>query len=343
VDLAIDLGTANVLVYVEGEGIIIREPSVVAQDERTHRTLAIGEGARRMLGRTPRHIRAIRPLRDGVIADFDVTAAMLSYFIKKAMHSRGPLVRLFTPQPSVVICVPAEITSVEERAVRVAAKLAGAKRVELIASPLAAALGAGLPIDEPLGSMVADIGGGTTDVAVIACGGIVVGRSITVAGDKLDEALVRHIRQAHNLLIGERTAEEIKITIGSVHPLEHELAMEIRGRDLLTGFPKSVRITSEEIRETLDEPVSAILETIRSVLERTPPELAADIADRGIILAGGGALLRGLDLLIGDVSRIATIVAEDPLSCAVIGTARSIRSYAGPMKPTAFGKAVQVR
>jgi rod shape-determining protein MreB len=227
---------------------------------------------------------------------------------------------------------------VEERAVRAAAKLAGARRVELIASPLAAAVGAGLPVDEPLGSMVVDIGGGTTDVAVIACGGIVVGRSITLAGDHLDDAIVRHMRHTHNLMTGERTAEEIKITIGSVHRLEHELTMEVRGRDLITGFPKTVRITSEEIRETLDEPVSAILETITSVLERTPPELAADIADRGIILAGGGALLRGLDLLIGDTSRIATIVAEDPLSCAVIGTARCIRAYAGPMKPTAFSQ-----
>jgi rod shape-determining protein MreB and related proteins len=338
VELAIDLGTANVLVFVKGKGIVVREPSVVAQDERTRRTLAIGEEARQMLGRTPRHIRAIRPMRDGVIADFEVTAEMLGYFISKALHTRAPVVRLFEPKPLVAICVPAEMTSVEERAVHDAAKLAGARRVELIASPLAAAVGAGLPIDKPLGSMVVDIGGGTTDVAVISLGGVVVGRSIRVAGNKLDDAIVRHIRQCHNLMIGERTAEQIKIQIGSVIRLEHELVMEIRGRDLFTGFPKTVGIASEEIRETLAELVSAIVEAVKSVLEQTPPELAADIADRGMILAGGGALLRGLDQLIGDATGIATIVAEDPLSCAVIGTARSIGSYAAPTKPTAFGE-----
>jgi rod shape-determining protein MreB len=338
VELAIDLGTANVLVYINGKGILVREPSVVAQDERTKRTLAIGEEAREMLGRTPRHIRAIRPMRDGVIANFEVTSAMLTYFIKKATHTHAPLTRLFEPKPTVLICIPAEITSVEERAVRDAAKLAGARIVELIVQPLAAAIGAGLPVDEPVGSMVVDIGGGTTDVAVIALGGIVVSRSIRVAGNKLDEAILRHVRQNHNLTIGERTAEQIKIKIGSVRRLERELIMEIRGRDMVTGLPKSVRITSAEIRESLAEHVGAILEAIKAVLEQTPPELAADIADRGIMLAGGGALLRGLDLLIGDVTGIATIVAEDPLSCAVIGTARRIRGYAAPVGRAALGQ-----
>lgn len=321
-DLAIDLGTANVLVYVEGRGIIAREPSVVAQHARTKRTLAIGEEARQMLGRTPRHIRAIRPLREGAIADFDVTTEMLRYFIEKAMRTQPPFIRLFMPKPSVAICVPAEITSVEERAVRDAAKLAGAKRVELIPSPLAAAVGAGLPVDAPQGGMVVDIGGGTTDIAVIAFGDIVIGRSIRVAGDKLDEAIVRHIRQRHNLLIGERTAEEIKVTIGSVRRMERELRMEVSGRDLVSGFPKTVWITSEDVRGTLAEGVTAILEAIKAALEQTPPELAADIVDHGIILAGGGALLRGLDALIGDVTRIATVVAENALSSAVLGTAQ---------------------
>jgi rod shape-determining protein MreB and related proteins len=338
VDVAIDLGTANVLVYVTGRGIIAREPSVVAREKRTNRTLAIGEEARQMVGRTPHHIRAIRPLRDGVIADFDVTASMLAYFIKKAMHTQPPLALLLRPKPSVAICVPAEITSIEERAVRDAAKLAGADRVELVPSPLAAAIGAGLPIERSQGGMVVDIGGGTTDVAVMAFGAIVVGRSIRVAGDKLDEAIVRHIRQAHNLLIGERTAEEIKIKIGSVRRLEYELAMEVRGRDLVTGLPKSVGITNSDILGPLAEAVGPILEAIKAVLEQTPPELAGDIADHGIVLAGGGALLRGLDLLIGDVTRMATIVAEDPLSCAVIGTARRIPRYTIAAKPTAFGR-----
>jgi rod shape-determining protein MreB and related proteins len=337
-DIAIDLGTANVLVYVAGRGIIARERSVVAREKKTNRTLAVGDEARAMLGRTPLSIRAIRPLRDGVIADFDVTASMLAYFIKKAMRTQPPLTLLLRLKPSVAICVPAEITSVEERAVRDAAKLAGADRVELVPSPLAAAIGAGLPIERSQGGMVVDIGGGTTDVAVIAFGDIVVGRSIRVAGDKLDEAIVRHIRQTHNLLIGERTAEEIKIKIGCVRRLERELAMEVGGRDLVTGLPKSVVITSADILGPLAEAVGPILEAIKAVLEQTPPELAGDIADRGIVLAGGGALLRGLDLLIGDVTRMATIVAEDPLSCAVIGTARWIPRYAVAAKPTAFGR-----
>jgi rod shape-determining protein MreB and related proteins len=324
IEIGIDLGTANVLVYVRGKGIVLREPSVVAKDVRTNKTLAVGEEARQMLGRTPANIQAIRPLRDGVIADFEVTEAMLNYFIKKVTKQRSWWSTLFRPKPSVVICVPAEITSVEERAVRDAAKLAGAKSVDIIEEPMAAAIGAGLPIDGPSGNMVVDIGGGTTDVAVISLGGIVVSQSIRVAGNKLDEAIIRHIRRVYNLMIGERTAEEVKIKIGSAHRLEQELAMEIRGRDLINGLPKTVKITSEEVREALSEPVQAIVEAVKSVLEKTPPELAADIIDRGVILTGGGALLRGLDSLLGEVTGIPVIVADDPLSCVVIGTGQRV-------------------
>jgi rod shape-determining protein MreB len=289
------------------------------------RTLAVGEEARQMLGKTPAHIQAIRPLRDGVIADFEVTEAMLSYFIKKVMRDRSWLSSLFKPKPNVVICVPAEITSVEERAVKDAAKLAGAKHVEIIEEPMAAAIGAGLPIDGPSGSMVVDIGGGTTDVAVISLGGIVVSQSLRVAGNKLDDAIIRYIRRVYNLMIGERTAEEIKIKIGSAYRLESELAMEIRGRDLINGLPKTVKITSEEIREALSEPVGAIVEAVKSVLEKTPPELAADIIDRGVILTGGGALLRGLDRLLAEVCGIPVIIADDPLSCVALGTGMRVR------------------
>jgi rod shape-determining protein MreB len=324
IDIGIDLGTANVLVYVRGKGIVLREPSVVAKDVRTNKTLAVGEEARLMLGKTPSNIQAIRPLRDGVIADFEVTEVMLGYFIKKVTRQRGFWSTLFRPKPSVVICVPAEITSVEERAVRDAAKLAGAKSVDIIEEPMAAAIGAGLPIDGPSGNMVVDIGGGTTDVAVISLGGIVVSQSIRVAGNKLDEAIIRHIRRVYNLMIGERTAEEIKIKIGSAFRLDQELAMEIRGRDLINGLPKTVKITSEEVREALSEPVQAIVEAVKTVLEKTPPELAADIIDRGVILTGGGALLRGLDTLLGEVTGIPVIVAEDPMSCVAIGTGQRV-------------------
>jgi rod shape-determining protein MreB len=324
-DIGIDLGTANVLVHVKGRGIVLREPSVVAKDMNNGKTLAVGEEARQMLGKTPAHIQAIRPLRDGVIADFEVTEAMLSYFIKKVMRDRSWLSSLFKPKPNVVICVPAEITSVEERAVKDAAKLAGAKHVEIIEEPMAAAIGAGLPIDGPSGSMVVDIGGGTTDVAVISLGGIVVSQSLRVAGNKLDDAIIRYIRRVYNLMIGERTAEEIKIKIGSAYRLESELAMEIRGRDLINGLPKTVKITSEEIREALSEPVGAIVEAVKSVLEKTPPELAADIIDRGVILTGGGALLRGLDKLLAEVCGIPVIIADDPLSCVALGTGMRVR------------------
>jgi rod shape-determining protein MreB len=325
VDIGIDLGTANVLVYVRGRGIVLREPSVVAKDIRTNKTLAVGEEARQMLGRTPSNIQAIRPLRDGVIADFEVTEIMLNYFIKKVTKSRSFWDSILHPKPSVVICVPAEITSVEERAVRDAAKLAGARSVEIIEEPMAAAIGAGLPIDGPTGNMVVDIGGGTTDVAVISLGGIVVSQSLRVAGNKLDESLIRHIRRVYNLMIGERTAEEIKIRIGSAYRLDQEIVMEIRGRDLINGLPKTVKITSEEVRESLSEPLQSIVEAVKAVLEKTPPELAADIIDRGIILTGGGALLRGLDTLLGEVTGIPVIIADDPLSCVAIGTGLRVR------------------
>jgi rod shape-determining protein MreB len=311
-------------VYVKGKGIVLREPSVVAKDVRTGRTIAVGEEARQMLGRTPSNIQAIRPLRDGVIADFEVTEAMLNYFIKKVTRA-GSFLSFFRPKPSVVICVPAEITSVEERAVRDAAKLAGARSVDIIEEPMAAAIGAGLPIEGPSGNMVVDIGGGTTDVAVISLGGIVVSQSLRVAGNKMDEAIIRHIRRVYNLMIGERTSEEIKIKIGSASRLDPELAMEIRGRDLINGLPKTVKITSEEVREALQEPIQAILEAVKAVLEKTPPELAADIIDRGVILTGGGALLRGLDTLLGEVTGIPVIVADDPLSCVAIGTGQRVR------------------
>jgi len=324
-EIGIDLGTANVLVNVKGKGIVLREPSVVAKDMNTGKVLAVGEEARQMLGKTPAHIQAIRPLRDGVIADFEVTEAMLAYFIKKVMKDRSWFSSLFAPKPFVTICVPAEITSVEERAVKDAAKLAGARAVEIVEEPMAAAIGAGLPIDGPSGSMVVDIGGGTTDVAVISLGGIVVSQSLRVAGNKLDEAITRYIRRVHNLTIGERTAEEIKIKVGSAYKLEQELAMEIRGRDLINGLPKTVKITSEEIREALGEPVGAIVEAVKGVLEKTPPELSADIIDRGIILTGGGALLRGLDRLLSEVTGVPAIIAEDPLSCVALGTGMRIR------------------
>jgi len=323
-DIGIDLGTANVLVHVKGKGIVLREPSVVAKDMNTGKILAVGEEARQMLGKTPAHIQAIRPLRDGVIADFEVTEAMLSYFIKKVMKDRSWWSTIVKPKPRVIICVPAEITSVEERAVKDAAKLAGARSVDIIEEPMAAAIGAGLPIDGPSGSMVVDIGGGTTDVAVISLGGVVVSQSLRVAGNKLDDAIVRYIRRVYNLMIGERTAEEIKIKIGSAYKLEQELAMEIRGRDLINGLPKTVKITSEEIREALSEPVGAIVEAVKAVLEKTPPELAADIIDRGVILTGGGALLRGLDKLLSEVTGVPAIVADDPLSCVAIGTGQRV-------------------
>ncbi|CUU36719.1 MAG: rod shape-determining protein [Armatimonadetes bacterium] len=317
-ELGVDLGTANLLVYQRGRGIVLREPSVVAISQTTNKVLAVGEEARLMLGRTPGNIVAIRPLQNGVIAEYSITLEMLRYVIDKVLGRR----RFFNPR--MLVCVPSSATDVERRAVIQAAKEAGAGEVHLIEEPMAAAIGAGLPISQPGGNMVVDIGGGTTDIAVISLGGIVISRSIRVAGNKFDEAIMRHVRVAHNLMIGERTAEEIKIKIGSAYPLPQELTMEVRGRDLVEGLPKTVVIHSEEIRSALAEPVNQIVEKVRSVLEETPPELAADIIERGIVLTGGGALLRGFDKLLSHATNIPVYIAEDPLSCVAIGTGRAL-------------------
>lgn len=317
-NIGIDLGTATVLVYVQNKGIVLKEPSVVAIDKNSNKILAVGEQARQMLGRTPANIVAIRPLRDGVIADYEVTEAMLKYFINKVCGRR----RFF--KPSVMVCVPTEVTSVEKRAVIEAAISAGAKRASLIEEPMAAAIGAGLNVEEPCGNMVVDIGGGTTDVAVISLGGIVVGESIRVAGNKMDEAIARYIRKTYNLMIGERTSEEIKIKIGSAYPEENPRSMEIRGRDLINGLPKTITINSEEVREALEEPLTLMVEAVKSVLEKTPPELSADIIDKGIILTGGGGLLTGLDMLISKATGMPVRIADDPICSVAIGTGKSI-------------------
>lgn len=317
-NIGIDLGTATVLVYVQNKGIVLKEPSVVAIDKNTNKILAVGEQARQMLGRTPANIVAIRPLRDGVIADYEVTEAMLKYFINKVCGRR----RFF--RPTVMICVPMEVTSVEKRAVMEAAISAGAKRAALIEEPMAAAIGAGLKVEEPCGNMVVDIGGGTTDIAVISLGGIVVGESIRVAGNKMDESIARYIRKTYNLMIGERTSEEIKIKIGSAYPEENPRSMEIRGRDLINGLPKTITINSEEVREALEEPLTLMVEAVKSVLEKTPPELSADIIDKGIILTGGGGLLTGLDMLISKATGMPVRVADDPICSVAIGTGKSV-------------------
>lgn len=322
-DLAIDLGTANTLVFVRNEGIVLDEPSVVAvrkDSQGPQKVLAVGQEARQMLGRTPGSIVAIRPMRDGVIADLDVTEAMLRYFIRR-VHGRRSFIR-----PRIVICIPFGITEVEKRAVRDSAASAGAREVYLIQEPMAAALGAGLPVTEPQGNMIVDIGGGTTEVAVISLGGIVFSKSARVAGDRMDEAVIAFIRRKHNLLIGERTAEQIKIRIGCAWPFDEERMMEVKGRDLLEGIPKTIEINSEEIRHALMEPVSEILEAVRFTLEKTPPELAADIIDQGIILAGGGALLSGLDTLLQEETGLPVIRAEDPLYCVVRGSGAALDS-----------------
>jgi rod shape-determining protein MreB len=321
-ELGIDLGTANIVVYLRGKGIVLREPSVVAISTKNKKVLAIGEEARLMLGRTPGHIVAIRPMSDGVIADYTTTLKMLEYLIAKVCGRRRFL------KPRVLVCVPSGVTSVERRAVIQAAREAGAGEAYTIEEPMAAAIGAGLPISMPGGNMVVDIGGGTTDVAVISLEGIVISRSVRVGGNKMDEVITRYIRSQYNLMIGERTAEEIKIKVGSAYPLEKELEMEVRGRDLIAGLPKTITVTSEEIREALQEPINAIVERVRSVLEETPPELAADIIERGITLTGGGALLRGMDRLLESVTNIRTQVAEDPLSCVAIGTGRALEEFA---------------
>ena len=316
-DLAIDLGTATTLVYVKGKGIVSNEPSVVAirKDSRgTKKILAVGNDAKKMLGRTPANIVAIRPMRDGVIADFEVTEAMLRYFIAKA-HNRRNLIR-----PRVVVSVPTGITPVEKRAVRESAELAGAREIYLMEEPMAAAIGAGLPVSEPTGNMIVDIGGGTTEVAVISLSGIVYSHSVRVAGDKMDEAVIQYVKRKYNLLIGERTAEAVKIAIGTAYPEKETKMAEIKGRDLVSGIPKTLEINSEEVMAAISEPVNAIVEAVKVALERMPPELAADIVDRGIVLAGGGALLHNLDVLLREETGLPIIVAENPLTTVVMGT-----------------------
>lgn len=320
--MGIDLGTANTLVYISGKGIVLQEPSVVAIDRETKTPLAVGEDAKKMLGRTPGNVVALRPLRDGVIADFDTAELMLKHFIRR-VNEGNSLVR-----PRVVIGIPSGVTGVERRAVMDAAIQAGASDVRLIDEPVAAALGAGLPVSEPTGNMIIDIGGGTTEVAVLSLQGIVLSESVRVAGDELNEAIVQYLKKIHNLAIGERTAEDIKIQLGSAYPTEDDDAsMDVRGMHLLSGLPRTVSIKSAEIRESMSEPLSAIVEAVKRTLERTPPELAADIVDRGIVLAGGGALLKGLDTLIGHETGIVTHIAADPLSCVVLGTGRVLENF----------------
>lgn len=315
-DIGIDLGTANTLVHVKGRGIVVREPSVVAINKKSNTILAVGDDAKNMIGRTPGDVVAIRPMKDGVIADFDVTQSMLRYFIKKAI-STG-----FMSKPRVVICVPSGVTEVEKRAVEEATLQAGAKEAYLIEEPMAAAIGASLPVEEPSGSMIVDIGGGTSEVAVISLGGIVTSKSLRIAGDEFDEAIVHYVKKEYNLMIGERSAETIKMTIGAAYPKPKEEFMEVRGRDLITGLPKNLTISSAEIIEALKEPINAIVDSIKYTLEKTPPELASDIMDRGIMLAGGGALLSGLDKLIKEETGMPVSVAENPLDCVAIGAGK---------------------
>jgi len=319
-EVGIDLGTANVLVYIKGKGVVLNEPAVVAINKETGRILAVGEEARQMLGRTPANIVAVRPLKDGVISDYDITERMLKYFIRKACKSS----RFFKPR--IMVCVPSGVTEVEKRAVREAALQAGGKAVFLMEEPIAAAIGAGIEISKPDGVMVIDVGGGTTDVAVISLGGIVSNASVKVAGDKFDEAIVKYMRKEHKLYIGERTSEEIKMTIGTAYPREELARMECRGRDLVTGLPKSVEITSKEIMEALDEPLTTVCEAVHSVLEKTPPELAADISNSGIVITGGGALLNGIDKRIEERTGIHVIIAENPKSCVAKGTGLALNS-----------------
>jgi len=313
-DLAIDLGTANTLVYARGRGIVVDEPSIVAINKKTNKVAAVGHEAKEMLGRTPGNIVAIKPMKDGVIADFDVTEEMLKYFIRKA-HNRNHLL-----SPRIVICIPSEITQVEKRAVRESALRAKASEVFLVEEAMAAAIGAGLPITEPSGNMIVDIGGGTTDIAVISLSGIVYSRSVRVAGNEMDEAIIQYIKRKHNLLIGERTSEQIKINIGSAAPLEQPMTMEIKGRDLIEGIPKTIEITDDEIREALSDGIATVVNAVRVALERTPPELSADIVDKGIVLTGGGALLKNLDVRLKAETGLPVYLAEDPLSSVVLGT-----------------------
>ena len=322
-DIGIDLGTASVLVYVKGKGVVLKEPSVVAFDRNTNKIKAIGEEARLMLGRTPGNIVAVRPLRQGVISDYTVTEKMLSYFISRTVGKS-----LFGRKPRISVCVPSGATEVEKKAVEDATYQAGAREVSIIEEPVAAAIGAGIDIAKPCGNMIVDIGGGTADIAVISLGGVVVSNSIKVAGDDFDEAIVRFMRKKHNLLIGERTAEEIKINVGTVYKRPENLTMDVRGRNLVTGLPKTVTATSEETEEALREPAYQIVDAVHNVLERTPPELAADISDRGIVLTGGGSLIQGLEELIEEKTGINTMTAEDPLTAVAIGTGKYIEYLA---------------
>jgi rod shape-determining protein MreB len=322
-NIGIDLGTANVLVHVEGRGIVIQEPSVVAVDD-DGRIRAVGEDAREMIGRTPGNIHAIRPMKDGVIADYVITEAMLRFFIIKAMHGR---MRLRLSGPQVMISVPAGVTSVEKRAVKDAALKAGAREAHLIEEPLAAAIGANVPISGPSGNMVIDIGGGTSEIAVIALGGIVVSTSLRVGGNRFDEAITSYIRKKYNLMIGERTAEEVKITIGTALPLERELSMEVRGRDLIAGLPRTIPITSSEVMEAIELPLQQLVAAVRSVLEQTPPELSSDIIDKGMVMSGGGALLRNIDKLLTQVTGVPCHVAENALNCVALGTGEALKHY----------------
>ena len=317
-DMGIDLGTANTLVYIKGQGIVVREPSVVAIRDDSKEVLAVGEEAKRMIGRTPGNIVAIRPMKDGVIADFDITQSMLSYFIQKASAKKGVV------SPRIAICVPFGVTDVEKRAIESAARQAGAKDAYLIEEPMAAAIGAGLSVEEPEGNMVVDIGGGTSEIAVISLGGIVSAESVRIGGNKFDDAIVGYVKKEYNLMIGERTAEDIKISIGSTFKEDQESNMQIRGRDLISGLPKTVEISSTEVREALKEPISTIIDAIKSTLEKTPPELASDIMENGIMLTGGGALLRGLDKLIKQETGMPVTIAEEPLDCVALGTGKSV-------------------
>ena len=319
--MAVDLGTANTLVYVRGRGIVLSEPSVVAIDQRTGEVHAVGIEAKRMLGRTPGTITAIRPLKDGVIADFDVTQQMLEHFIKKVHQTR------WAASPRVVVCVPSGVTGVEKRAVEEATLSAGARQAYLIEEPMAAAIGAGLPVAEPTGNMVVDIGGGTTEVAVISLGGIVVAQSVRVGGDEMDDAIIAWVKREYKLMIGSQTAEEVKLEIGSAYPMREEVQAEIRGRDMISGLPKTVVLSSEEVREALSEPLAQIVDAVKSTLDKTPPELASDIMDRGIMLAGGGALLQGLDERLRRETEMPIHVAESPLTCVAVGSGRSLEEF----------------
>lgn len=318
--MGMDLGTANTLIYVKGKGIVLREPSVVAiRNDSSKQVLAVGDEAKQMIGRTPGNIIAIRPLKDGVIADFDITQSMMKSFIRKAF--KGSFIR-----PRIVVCYPSGVTQVERNAIEEATYQAGAKNVYLLPEPMAAAIGAGLPVEEPTGSMVVDIGGGTTDVAIISLGGIVTSKSLRIAGDEIDQSIVSYIKREYNLMVGDRTAEEIKIEIGSAYPSENEKTMEIRGRDLVTGLPKILTITATEIREALSEPINAIIDAIKSTLEKTPPELSADIMDRGIMLTGGGAMLSGLDMLVRKETDMPVNIADAPLDCVAVGSGRALEN-----------------